>query len=365
MLYDLQQFEVVLSDRGFFPGKPFLKLIAGDASDRKFYRLCNDSQTAICMQFPKWEGGYGGDPLSWLSMHEALVKMGLPVPQIWQIDEKNCCIWTEDLGEIFLGSSLHHQNLMKTDRESFEYYREALSLLVKAQYPNVCVEHIAKKRHFDFEKLYFEMNFFIKHFLNGFLNLNVEKENVEWQPFLEEIELLCKKIAKFERVLCHRDYHVRNIMLKDRQLFWIDFQDARMGPCSYDVVSLVRDSYVNMEWEVRFELFAHYLHEMNLARDRFSLPQILEKDFYQEALFMGLQRNLKAIGSFAYLATLKGKPSYLHYVFQTLHILAAVEAQKYNNFNLVDVFPNTFQLIFDLLHGKFAERLKIKIEEHS
>lgn len=364
MSYDLQQFKVVLSDRGFFPSEPFLKLIAGDASDRKFYRLCNHQQgSVICMQFPKWEGGYGGDPISWLSMHAALLKMGLPVPQVWQVDEKNHCIWTEDLGEKFLGSSLHNLVLTREDAESLGYYREALSLLVKAQYPTVSAEHIAKQRHFDFEKLYFEMNFFILHFLNGFLNLNVDKENVKWRPFFDELELLCQKLAKCHRVLCHRDYHVRNIMLKDNQLFWIDFQDARMGPCSYDVVSLVRDSYVQMDWDVRFELFDHYFREMNEARSRLFLPEVLEDDFYEEVLLMGLQRNVKAIGSFAYLAMQKGKPIYLNHVFPTLGILSAPQAQQYKNLNLRTLLPNTFQLIEDLFHGNLTEQLKRRIEE--
>ena len=68
--------------------------------------------------------------------------------------------------------------------------------------------------------------------LNGFLNLNISEENKEYTNLFQDLKLLCKKLDSCERVFCHRDYHVRNIMLKKDALFWIDFQDARMGPHS-------------------------------------------------------------------------------------------------------------------------------------
>mgnify|MGYP000452784728 CR=1 FL=1 len=86
----------------------------------------------------------------------------------------------------------------------------------------------------------------------------MNEDNPDYKGLYEDLNLLAKKLDACERVLCHRDYHVRNIMLKNEKIYWIDFQDARMGPHSYDVVSLVRDSYVNITWETRKNLFSYY-----------------------------------------------------------------------------------------------------------
>ena len=342
--------------------EPYLELIAGDASDRKFFRLSNSKEgTAICMQFPKWEGGYGGDPISWIGMQNALKKMNIPVPEILKIDETNACIWTEDLGDDFLSSILTEEILDIHDdkcEKAIDFYKKAILLLVDAQYPDVDVDHPAHSRFFDFEKLYFEMNFFMTHFLTGLLGLQLNEGEGEFSGVFEDFKLLCHKLDAYEKVLCHRDYHIRNIMLKDKKLHWIDFQDARMGPHSYDVVSLIRDSYVNITWETRDFLFQYYLKSVNSRREHLNLKHISDVDFHLESLLMGLQRNIKAVGSFGYLATKKHKPQYLKYVLPTLDILMSKDSQQHAETDLKMLLPNIFQLVEDLSIGKYSDKLK-------
>jgi len=326
-------------------------LIAGDGSDRKFYRwVGNAHQTSICMQFSAWEGGYGGDPNSWLEMQKALVQMGIPVPEVLKVDKDKLCIWTEDLGDVFLGALPF----------SVKMYEEALNLLVRAQYPSAQIQTPASSRLFDFEKLYYEMNFFVKYFLNEFLNLNVGDKT--HAPLFEDIQLLCEEIQKFQRVFCHRDYHSRNLMVKDKRLYWIDFQDARMGPHSYDVVSLLRDSYVQMDWDTRKSLCEYYLKCVNALRHKGHLPIISEDNFHRELLLVGLQRNVKAIGSFAYLACEKKKPSYLAHVFYTLGIVCSPQAQVCAQTNLKTMFPEFFELLERLYRGDLSALLRKQIE---
>ena len=111
-------------------------------------------------------------------------------------------------------------------------------------------------------------------------------------------------------MLCHRDYHSRNLMLHDEQLYIIDFQDARMGPDTYDLVSLLRDSYVDLPEQTVSELIAYFL--------------ALKGDDGQEAAFrdrfdvMALQRNLKALGTFGYQTTARRNPVYIQYIPRTL-----------------------------------------------
>lgn len=336
--------------------QPILRLIAGDASDRKFFRLENTERSAICMQFPKWEGGYGGDPLSWLGMHGALEAIGMPVPRVLHVDEPNCCIWTEDFGDHFLNAELSGDSLDATRKEhaqGLSRYHAALNLLVEVQYPRTPLPaHPALGRAFDFEKLHFEMRFFFKHFVDSFLGQAVP-DAVE-----TELTALCHWLDARPRVLCHRDYHVRNVMIAPNgELGWIDFQDARMGPHSYDVVSLVRDSYVRIDANTRAGLFAHYLTAVNERKTLLGLPVLDADDFHLECLHMGLQRNVKALGSFGYLATEKRKPSYLRYVPHTLETLVAPES------GVQKLYPATHGFLLALLSGPTKKLLEEALEE--
>ena len=367
LMLRIQDFKILNSEQSITEKEPVLVLIAGDASDRKFFRLINDPIGAICMQFPKWEGGYGGDPISWIGMHTALSQMELPISKIIEIDETNACIWTEDLGDTFLNSTLIEPILDINNPKclkSINYYKESLLLLIKAQYPKRKIDHPAINRFFDFEKLFFELNFFVTHFLNGFMNLNVTEDNPDYKGLYDDLNLLAKKLDACERVLCHRDYHVRNIMLKNEKIYWIDFQDARLGPHSYDVVSLVRDSYVNITWETRKNLFSYYLDNMNNERELNNLKPISRTSFNLELLLMGLQRNIKAIGSFGYLATKKGKPNYLKYVKHTLEILSSPEAQIHEETDLKIMMPQLYSLINNLYKGELSIKLEEKIKKY-
>ena len=111
---------------------------------------------------------------------------------------------------------------------------------------------------FDVEKLTWELDFFVKHFLEGYRGVDAVGRpsatalGEEWAAIVEEL-------AAEPRVLCHRDYHSRNLMLHDGSLYIIDFQDARMGPDTYDLVSLLRDSYVDLTDRELDELIAYFL----------------------------------------------------------------------------------------------------------
>ena len=83
-----------------------------------------------------------------------------------------------------------------------------------------------------------------------------------------EFAILIEALASEPRVLCHRDYHSRNLMLHDEQLYIIDFQDARMGPDTYDLVSLLRDSYVDLPEQTVDELIAYFLASEGSQRQR-------------------------------------------------------------------------------------------------
>lgn len=348
------------------PGKPGVELLAADASDRRFYRVQFGNETLICMQFPSWKGGYGGDPLSWLGMQRALEAIGLRVPKVHVVDEAHARIWTEDFGDAFLHAGLPAEGLDMRDprcEKIMRLYEDSLDMLIQAQYPERAPPaHPAQKLAFDYEKLQFEMDFFLTHFMEGLMEFSAWRETPAGAAVRQDMQQLCHDLAARERVLCHRDYHVRNIMVHRGEACWIDFQDARMGPHTYDVVSIVRDSYVHITRETRAYLFQYYLDKLNVRRTQRGLPPMDRTDYTRELLMMGLQRNVKALGSFAYLCRVKGKPNYLQYVIPTLDTLLQPESRATAGYDLRTAYPHFQRLLEDLRHGALAGQLIPRLE---
>ena len=84
---------------------------------------------------------------------------------------------------------------------------------------------------------------------------------------------IIEELASEPRVLCHRDYHSRNLMLHEGRLYIIDFQDTRMGPDTYDLVSLLRDSYVDLPEQTVSELIAYFLALKGSQRPAAGVPR--------------------------------------------------------------------------------------------
>ena len=114
-------------------------------------------------------------------------------------------------------------------------------------------------------------------------------------------------------MLCHRDYHSRNLMLHDGSLYIIDFQDARMGPDTYDLVSLLRDSYVDID-RPRARRADRLLPRAEAERRRRDVGD----EFRRRFDLMALQRNLKALGTFGYQTMTRRNTVYIQYMPRTL-----------------------------------------------
>ncbi|HTG89188.1 MAG TPA: phosphotransferase, partial [Vicinamibacterales bacterium] len=134
-----------------------------------------------------------------------------------------------------------------------------------------------------------------------------EALRAEWTVIVDEL-------AGETRVLCHRDYHSRNLMYHGELLYIIDFQDARMGPDTYDLVSLLRDSYVDLPDAWVDDLIRGYLKLGGPAKatpDAFS-------EYRRRFDLMSVQRNLKALGTFGHQTTARRNPVYIQYIPRTL-----------------------------------------------
>ena len=157
-----------------------------------------------------------------------------------------------------------------------------------------------------------ELDFMLEHYVRGLKKSSLNKR--ETGEVRRHFLSLSETLASQEPTFTHRDYHSRNLMAKDGRLILLDFQDARMGPCQYDLVSLLRDSYVHLEDGFRNEMIEHYIKQKEKEETR----PVNRQEFYRIFDWMSIQRNLKALGTFAYQSVVKGNHRYLEYIPVTL-----------------------------------------------
>jgi aminoglycoside/choline kinase family phosphotransferase len=282
------------------PGAVALPL-AGDASSRSYYRV--PGRNAVLALYPE---PFAPSSSPFLEVRELLQGFGLPVPRLLDVDGDRGILLLEDLGDETLQETL--KGAGEAEREAL--YREALGQVTAFQRASAVGPRSAScySLAFDTEKLSWELHYFVKHFLEG---LRGRALSVSDRAALQEaFHALASEIASFPRVLCHRDFHSRNLMRHQGVLFWIDFQDARLGPATYDLVSLLRDSYVSLPAEFIEEFAERFRAE--------ALPEEDPATFRRRFGLVSLQRNLKALGTFGFMAKERGKTIYLQYVPGTL-----------------------------------------------
>jgi aminoglycoside/choline kinase family phosphotransferase len=275
----------------------------GDASTRRYFRLRLPSGTAVAALYPE---PFDPEKMPFLEVHKLLEGYGLPVPKVAAVDGPRGVIRLEDLGDLTLQEVLRGA----MDREREDLYREAAAQVARLQ------EEAARGPQrggcfqiaFDTSKLSWELHYFLKHFVEVHRGADLSAE--DRATVGEAIHRLCEEIASWPRVLCHRDFHSRNLMSHAGGLYWIDFQDARLGPATYDLASLLRDSYVDFDEDFVAERAEEF-------RQR-ALPGETREAFARRFELVSVQRNLKALGTFGYMATVRQNPVYLQYVPRTL-----------------------------------------------
>jgi aminoglycoside/choline kinase family phosphotransferase len=243
----------------------------------------------------------------------------LPVPAVLGHSDPLGILALQDLGDVTLQAHLG----AASPTEHAALYRQAVALIETLQRRGAELQsdhYIPYGIAFDVEKLTWELEFFVKYFVQGYRG--VELTGVERGALQEEWAAIVGELSAEPRVLCHRDYHSRNLMLCDANLYIIDFQDARLGPDTYDLASLLRDSYVDIADRELDELIAYFLALKGLA-DR--------EEFRRRFDLMAIQRNLKALGTFGYQTMTRRNTVYIQYMPRTLRY-ARSNLEKYPRF---------------------------------
>ena len=298
--------------QGLTPRVTTVMPLTGDASDRRYFRVLMKGAKPIVLALH--QGPIDFATMPFVAVAGLLRQVPVPVPAILHHSNELGVLGLEDLGDVTLQAHLGTATLA----EHAALYRQAVSFIARMQQRGEALRSDAYPPYriaFDVEKLTWELEFFVKHYLLAYKGAALtephrEALRAEWSAIVAEL-------AGEPPVLCHRDYHSRNLMLHSGSLYIIDFQDARMGPDTYDLVSLLRDSYVDLTASQVDELIAFFVA---LTGDRRGGD---EADFRRRFDLMALQRNLKALGTFGYMTTTRNNTVYIQYIPRTLSYVKA------------------------------------------
>lgn len=316
---------------GLASRSPRVVPLTGDASDRRYFRILTPDAPSIVLSLHG--GPFDFESLPFANVARLLTEMPVPIPAVLGHADDLGVLALEDLGDVTLQAHLG----AATPAEHAALYRQSVALVATIQRRGAELaspEYLPYGIAFDVEKLTWEMEFFTKHFLEAYRGVVLSA--AARAALGEEFAALVETLAAEPRVLCHRDYHSRNLMLHDGRLFIIDFQDARMGPDTYDLVSLLRDSYVDLPESTVEELIAYFLALKGETAGA--------DEFRRRFDLMALQRNLKALGTFGYQTTTRRNPVYIQYIPRTLRYVR----------NNLDALPQ-FARLADLLSTHVEE----------
>lgn len=277
-----------------------VKKIDIGGSDRICYRCIKDHVTYILV----WDKNIEHH----IKMQKHLYDKGVGVPEIHWVDEDSSLILMEDLGD----NSLYE--LSKKKRSIIVQYRRALKELVKLQVDGY--DDAPTKDYYDYAHIKWEQQYFKKNFLRqccGLTSRKIKKLDDDLEKLARD---LLKEAEPWSNFLMHRDYQSQNIYIKDRRAKILDYQSARIGPLTYDLAALLKDSYVRMTPKNEKKLIEYYLECLTKKRIRYK-----KRRFLRAYDLTALQRNMQALGAFANLWLNKEKPVFKKHIPRGMELL--------------------------------------------
>jgi aminoglycoside/choline kinase family phosphotransferase len=289
-------------------GAPVTKL-KGDASNRSYFRVGRYPESHVVMVMPKdgaaksEEASKGDAPkeLPFVNVHRYLAGLDVRVPNILQHDERAGMMVLEDLGDITFERALPSEG-----REAM--YGSAVDLLARLRAQaerrpdRAC---LAFTRVFDEDLYLWEFHHFREWGMEAWSGRKPQGEE------LTELEGLFRKLSKMlasaPTGFTHRDYQSRNLMVKGGELVVIDFQDALQGPRQYDLVALLRDSYVELDYDFVEHMLDRYIDRFE-ADGGVKVERAAFKSYFD---LLTVQRKLKDAARFEYIHRVKNNPGFL------------------------------------------------------
>jgi hypothetical protein len=275
-----------------------LEPINKGGSDRVFFRVSLPDKTSfVFMHY----GDEVAENAYWARVNKFMASLDINVPRVIAQDDKQHFILMDDLGEIDLWS--HRFDPWEKRRD---YYFQAFSQIQRLHsFDAKSIPAYVQLSESYGPRLYkWEHGYFLDNFV--FEVCKIKLSSSDTSNLNKELEALSAHLQKIEPCLIHRDFQSQNIMIKNNQPVFIDFQGMRRGNFFYDLGSLICDPYVNFTDEERNELisFYHQLMPKSFSADEF-------KARFWEA---SAQRLMQALGAYGFLGLKKNKPDFLKHL---------------------------------------------------
>ena len=241
--------------------------------------------------------------LPFLQLARFLGDRDVPVPRVHHVDSARGHVWLDDLGD-------HTMLDVLAVRDRMALYREAIAVLVALQRATEREPESAPvcfRRRFEPSLLRWELDHYREWRLEHGLGRSLTDATLA--ALSAEFDALVAAIAAQPHRVAHRDFQSTNLMATARGLVLIDFQDALVAPWTYDLVALLRDSYVTLAPAEVAQLVEVYLVHR---------PELDAVAFRRDVALQTVQRKLKDAGRFVYIDRVKGNPSYLRWIEPTL-----------------------------------------------
>jgi len=301
---------------------PRLETLPGGASIRRYHRITVDGgklPSVMVMELgdnplksEEAAKSHAPTELPFINIQRYLARAGASVPAIYRYDSEGAMLYLEDLGDITFESRV----LDSGDDVRGRYYRQAIDQLASLQRyaaANPDPDCIAFSRGFDYELLKWELDHFREYGLEA---QNLAPTPAEREELERSFRGIAEELAAEPRGFVHRDYQSRNLMVQDvdgaPRLRIIDFQDALLGTRAYDLVGLLRDSYVALSPSLLDELVAFFVDKSQLDGARFQRLFDLQV----------VQRKLKDAGRFVFIDRVKKNPGFLVHIPNSLSYVA-------------------------------------------
>jgi aminoglycoside/choline kinase family phosphotransferase len=301
--------------------------LPGGAGNRIYWRVCGlTGPNAVVMELPadpvqseEVSKDHAPVELPFINIHRYLTRLGVRVPVIYLDASGDGFVVLEDLTDRTLEVAL------KEGVAARELYSRAIDQLAKLRAhaerdpDETC---LAWRRAFDYDLYHWEFEHFIEY---GLLARGALPTDAELQTLRREFARISLMLSQAPRSFTHRDYQSRNLMvLPSGEQVVIDFQDALQGPRQYDLVALLRDSYVELGRPLVEEMLRRYL----FAFGREGGPYLHADEFIAFFDLLTVQRKLKDAGRFVFIDRVKKNPSFLPHIPASLRYVKDALARR-------------------------------------
>ena len=317
-----------------------LKKIRSDASFREFFRLYKGKKTSIIVKAKK---EIFRNLIAYSIINKFLETKGICTPKKISENFKEGIMEIEDFGD----KTLH--DYVNKSKNKLSFYMRCVDVILKIQkIKPVKKIKFSSNKYLNFniynnKSLHKESDLFFDWYLPGAIG---KKKSLKYRKTIRnELDKLYKKIFFKNKFVVHRDFHVSNIMPKNKKLGIIDTQDAILGNPMYDLASLVDDVRVKVPMEVKNKTLQYYLKNCSIKKKEIHL---LKNDFD----ILSIQRNLKILGIFYRLSKRDNKPQYLKYLPYTWKLIELRSKNK--------IFKNMEKILRQAVNKKIRKKVNFK-----